>query len=400
MSLIKPISFLQKKKVGGVTPPPGPTISSIFLAGSNFYTWKGSRLGVSAVGGIAKIGINGTLDTTWTTNANPSPTNNVRQGSRVGSNSLYVYAGTTNASTRRFRELDVTTGVVLRTQTTTEVPRAVRGLVSIPDYFFICATIGFQIGATLVGRSLTKVNTSNFERDITFYNNIGTKIGATVNDVFITPTKLGVVGDFTSYDGNTALDRFIVLNHDGTYDTGFNRAAGNFNGQVNSVLFADNKWIVNGNFTTYNGVTQQRIIAFNPDGSLNTTFNTNTATLFNNFINKVYKLNDTQLLVIGLFTTLGQVSNRIAIINNDGTIVTNRFGTGFSAAAEFVAIDSVNDVMYMSGNGFTTYNGTSGLASAISLKISDGTINTNFVTGTGMRDSTNTISSTNMIDSV
>jgi hypothetical protein len=60
------------------------------------------------------------------------------------------------------------------------------------------------------------------------------------------------------------------LNADGSLDTSFNVGAG-FDAAVYSiVLQADGKILVGGDFTSYNGITQNSITRLNADGSIDT----------------------------------------------------------------------------------------------------------------------------------
>jgi len=390
MTLIKPIAYFQKKKVGGVVPPP-PALSDVYIASQDFFRWDGTQLGSATAGGIAKISPLGVLNTSWTNNANPSPSTDTRFSTKVSNGKIYADCRTTNSSTQRLREIDEITGVVNREVVMSGTVAAVSSVPAVSTYFFLGGAVALTLQGTST-KGIAKIDTSTMTVDSTFSTNIGTGPGAALQGIGVSSTKVVPTGNFTSFNGNTANDRFVVLNHDGTLDSGFTRATGNFNNAVASAAFFDNKLILGGQFTTYNGVTQQRIIAFNLDGSLNTTFNTNTQTIFNNNILHLYAISSTQLLVFGVFTAAGEVSNRICILNGDGTVATNRFGTGFNQLPRYVAIDSTNDLMYITGNRFTEYNGTTGLANAISLKISDGTINTNFVTGQGMRTTANGVS--------
>ena len=76
-------------------------------------------------------------------------------------------------------------------------------------------------------------------------------------------------GYFHSYNG-TASENIIRLNHNGSVDTGFAVGKG-FDSTVNSIseaLDASGKHYVGGYFNSYNGTTVQKIIALNPDGSV------------------------------------------------------------------------------------------------------------------------------------
>lgn len=385
--LIKPISFWQQPYVAGVPPTP-PTLSDLIIAGQDFYTFNGNTLGSTTTGGIARVSPLGVLDTTWTANANPSPTTNVYWANKAGNGKIYADCRTTTSTTQRVREIDYATGVVNREISYTGTIGVIEATPSISDFFLAGGSVNLNI-STPIGRSIHKINTSTMTYDSTFYTNIGTASTSNVTGAHITPTKIGLAtGTSTGWNGSSTYSRFVILNHDGTRDTSFVRTATIGAGSALAITYFNNKWIVGGAFTLVNGATQQRIVAFNDDGSLNTTFNTNTATLFGASVTGFQKINDDKLIVFGVFNSNGQVATRICILNGDGTVQTNIFGTGFTAQLSNIVVDEANDLMYVVGRArLQNYNGTL-IRNIISIKISDGTINTNFVcygdTGFGM----------------
>ena len=79
--------------------------------------------------------------------------------------------------------------------------------------------------------------------------------------------KYLVVGNFTGYDG-TSINRMVRLNTDGTIDGTFNIGTG-FNADVDDVIeTSDGKYLVGGSFTQYNGDGHNRIIKLDTDGSV------------------------------------------------------------------------------------------------------------------------------------
>lgn len=389
MSLIKPFAFNQRKIVS-VAPPAAP--ANLYINGYNFYKYDGTQLGSTGAGGVAKISPLGVLDTSWATNANPSgQTNQVRFGAPLDG---YYYADvrTTNSSTRGFRKIDLSTGNVSSTVSTASgTIWFVTADVNSSSYVFITGdtTISFN-GSSVVG--IGKIDTTTLTRDSTFATNIGTGPNGFTAGCSLTPTQIAVTGNFTNWDGDTAYERFVVLNHDGTRDTSFTRS-GAFNGNTSRSLFLDGKWFVTGAFTTYNGVTNNRLVCFNSDGSVDTTFTTNLGTGFNSSTLNIKKLTNTSFIVTGAFTTLnGNSAPRIAVVNTDGTPVSNVFGTGLNGTTD-VAIDYVNELIYIAGTDttLTSYNGTS-TNNIISINF-DGTLNTSFVYGNGMQTSTSGVAS-------
>jgi uncharacterized delta-60 repeat protein len=197
--------------------------------------------------------------------------------------------------------------------------------------------------------------------------------------------KLYVAGKFTSYNG-TAINRIVKLNTDGSIDTSFNVGTG-FNGFVVYNLEWDstnNKLYVFGDFTTYNGTSVNGIVRLNTDGSIDNTFSIGTG--FNNacYIGKLDS--NGKLYVGGAFTSYnGTEANRIIRLNSDGSIDTNFvYGTGINSGFVFhIEIDSSGKI-FVCGGIFTSYNGTT--ANRIVKLNSDGSIDTSFSTGTGFNN--------------
>jgi hypothetical protein len=375
--LIKPISYWQQPVV---TAAPA-VIESIYLCGFNFYQWRGTRLGTAATGGIAKISLDGTLDTTWTANANPSTTQ-VRFFAPLNGN---IFADYRVSTTRTFRKLN-STGTSVGSMSLGSAG-SVWAMSSKEgnDFVIITGDTNISYNGTTV-KGIGKIN-EDLALNSTFSINTTGSNGPNgfVNASHVSSNRIGVGGNFTTWNGLSAYDRFVVLNYDGTRDTGFSRTGNFVGGNVAPSIFIDNKWIVGGGFTTYNGVTNNRILAFNTDGTVDTTFTTNIGTGFNGTVNSLTRVSDTQILVGGAFTTLnGATRNRIALLNTDGTIPANIFGTGLDTTPSYITLDNTGKY-YVTTDITTpaTYNGNS---SRNFFPINaDGSINSSFVTGSAMQ---------------
>ena len=123
---------------------------------------------------------------------------------------------------------------------------------------------------------LTRINSNGF-RDTGF--NIGTGFNNTVEVVMVdTNNKVLVGGDFTQFNGNNK-GGLVRLNSDGSLDTTFSGLTTGFSGAtpiafrlVNEILEYDGKYYVSGNWSTYNESPVPDIVRLNQDGSLDTTF--------------------------------------------------------------------------------------------------------------------------------
>jgi uncharacterized delta-60 repeat protein len=191
-------------------------------------------------------------------------------------------------------------------------------------------------------------------------------------------------GEFTNFNG-VISQRIARLNSNGSLDTNFTTNIGfAFNSYTASVsVQADNKILVGGNFTSFKGETVNRIARLNSDGTLDTSFTTNTGTGFDSFVSRIAVQTDDKLVIGGNFSSFNGTSTaRIARLNSNGTLDTSftaNIGTGFDGVAESIAIQS--DGKMIIGGTFTTFNGTT--VNRIVRLNSDGTRDMAFTTNTG-----------------
>ncbi|MCU4190037.1 T9SS type A sorting domain-containing protein [Flavobacterium sp. HXWNR29] len=210
----------------------------------------------------------------------------------------------------------------------------------------------------------------------------GTGFNGTVNRVALQPDgKIMVVGLFTSYQGITE-NRIIRLNTDGTKDASFNLGTGFNDATAQVAIQSDGKILIGGVFISYNGLSLGRIIRLNTDGSNDASFNTGLG--FNNSISTTVKQPDGKVLVGGLFVTYkGLIENYIIRLNTDGTKdVSFVTGTGFNTTVRAIALQPDGKILV--GGSFTTYNGLT--SNSIIRLNSDGSTDTSFNVGTGFNN--------------
>jgi uncharacterized delta-60 repeat protein len=221
-------------------------------------------------------------------------------------------------------------------------------------------------------------------RDTAFTTNTGTAFNSTVYSIAIqSDGKIICGGAFTSFNGVT-VNRIVRLNSDGTIDTAFtaNTNTDYLNNSIYSIAIqSDGKIICGGDFTTFE--TFRYIVRLNTDGTRDTAFTTNTGTAFNSQINEIAIQSDGKIVCGGSFTTFNGVTvNRIVRLNADGTrdtAFTTNTGTAFNSTVESIAIQS--DGKLVIGGSFTTFNGVT--VNRIVRLNSDGTRDTAFTTNTG-----------------
>jgi len=210
------------------------------------------------------------------------------------------------------------------------------------------------------------------------------------SNVLYANNSILVVGGFQSYDG-TNSNGIIKLDSTGSVDTSFNVGTG-FNtlgGQwaLNLIAQSNSKYVLVGTFASYNGSSVKNIVGLNQDGTINTSFVTGTG--LNNDTYAIAVQNDDKVIVGGFFTSYnGNASNRIIRLNSNGSVDSSfNIGTGFNGAP--VAIYIQNDGKVLVGGNFTSYNGTA--TNNIIRLNSNGSVDTSFVYGTGVNNDINSI---------
>jgi hypothetical protein len=164
-------------------------------------------------------------------------------------------------------------------------------------------------------------------------------------------------GNFTAFNGVSA-NRIVSLNYDGTRNNVFNIGTG-FNSQVSTVLSYRNGtmdvFLVGGYFTTYKGLSANRLIALNQDGSQYTAFNTQSG--FNGTVLCICQYSAAYLLIGGDFTTYQGVSaNKIVMVDFNGSRITSfDIGTGFNFNVNTIIRYDVDRTLV--GGYFTSYKG-------------------------------------------
>jgi uncharacterized delta-60 repeat protein len=200
--------------------------------------------------------------------------------------------------------------------------------------------------------------------------------------------KILAGGLFTSYDGLSS-NRIIRLNTDGSVDGSFVIGTGFNNFVYSTELQSDGKILVGGGFASYSGVSSSRIIRLNTNGSVDTSFVVGTG--FNSTVNTIALQPDGKILVGGNFTSYSGVSkNGIVRLNTNGSIDTSFvIGTGFTISnANTIVLQSDGKILV--GGGFTSYSGVS--RNRIIRLNTDGSVDNSFVIGTGFVNSVQTIS--------
>lgn len=206
---------------------------------------------------------------------------------------------------------------------------------------------------------------------------VGSGFNAMVRGITSYDYNLYIGGQFTTYNGYTA-NRIIKMSYTGQVDTSFISGSG-FNGHVESIeVTSTGKLMVCGGFTVYRGVSANRIIRLNIDGTLDSSFNSGSG--FNGVVRQMRVLSDNSIIAVGDFTSYNGTSCKyICKITSTGAVDTtfiSNIGTGFNSIVAHINIFSPTEVLV--GGYFKTFNGSTSRA-LIKLNTT-GTVSTNYGT--------------------
>jgi uncharacterized delta-60 repeat protein len=228
--------------------------------------------------------------------------------------------------------------------------------------------------------------------DTTFSTAAGGPNGQVISAATESNGKIVLVGNFTTYDGVTT-NRIVRITNSGSRDASFNVGTGfdafsnsNKNGQV--IVTPNNDVYVAGTFTTYSGSTVNRIVKILPSGAIDTTFVTSASSSFGNQIglnnaSTVLIQSGSSVIISGQFVTYeSPLISRGVMVDSTGTVSSSfNIGTGFSTTIRTWATQS--DGKILAGGDFTTYSGSSTNTTRIIRLNRNGTQDTSFVTGVG-----------------
>lgn len=209
-----------------------------------------------------------------------------------------------------------------------------------------------------------------------------TSIGASgiIYDIALQPDgKIIIVGSFTKYN-NVTVNRIARILPDGALDTSFTTGTGSSLNITNTRILANGKILITGNFTSFNKIPSNKIVRLNSDGSVDGTFNIGEG--FNDNVNAVEIQSDNKIILGGSFTLFnGSTAERIVRLNEDGSRDTDFQGSGFTKdAVQIIKTDDNGNIMV--GGSFTGFYNDENVNRLVLLN-PDGTVNSDFKTDSG-----------------
>lgn len=247
-------------------------------------------------------------------------------------------------------------------------------------------------GKILVGGNFTSYNSQSANRiirlnsdgswDKTFQTTV---LGYGVSKIeVLANNQILIAGDFNEVNGTPAYG-IALLNPDGQLDpnfssgTAFISASWSYSGIIGLTIQPDQKIIVTGNFTTYNGISCNGIIRLLPNGSIDPVFNTSGV---DGFIYKTLIQPDGKLIVAGNFGNCqGNPAISICRLTDNGN-----FDPTFQPGTTISTADFIFDLAFQSNGkvlacgNFSSFNGQT-FGGLMRLN-GDGSIDPTFLGGT------------------
>ncbi len=196
-----------------------------------------------------------------------------------------------------------------------------------------------------------------------------------------TDDKAIIAGDFTSYNG-IARNRIARVNNTGFLDTSFSPGSG-ANGFISALALQSSQIVAAGNFTSFNGQDRRRVVRLNADGSLDSSFN-QLGLGANDTVWAVAVQSDGKIVIGGSFTNVcGEARNHVARLNANGSLdaTFNPLG-GADGVVNALAVQSDGKVII--GGDFVTVAGVS--RSRVARLNTDGTLDNSYNPGAGAND--------------
>jgi len=213
--------------------------------------------------------------------------------------------------------------------------------------------------------------------DVTFVPAPGTNDA--VNVVIPQPDgKVIVAGRFTQAN-NVGLNRIARFNFDGSLDNSFNPGSGADAEITAAVLQPDGRIVVAGRFTSFNGVTHNRVCRLNADGSLDPNFGLGAG--IDNSVLALALQSDGRILVGGQFSQVDLTQRfNLARLNTNGSVdLTFNPVNGPNGDVNAIVIQPNGAIII--GGTFIGYNGFA--RGGIARVLTDGTLDFSFDSGVG-----------------
>lgn len=298
------------------------SINSILSVGSNYFVggsfssfyYNNGKSNISSINNLTRLGDNGAIDSIKVNTFSTNQTGILK--------AVPAFNGGTDAPVRK-------------------IFNSLNKVIAIGDfnYYFShrydLSTLPIFIGdSTFISDSITtdsirmpQIARFNLDGslDKSFHFNNSTQTGldggnGSVHDGYLQEDgKLILVGNFTKFDGTTS-NRIVRLNANGLVDNTFKIGVG-ADKVINSITYnaTTKKYLLAGQFNTFNGYQSQGLILLNSDGSVDKSFNS--LGFGNGYPTFAKQISDGKVLVSGVFDGYHGISRaNFMLLDGDGSL--------------------------------------------------------------------------------
>jgi len=198
--------------------------------------------------------------------------------------------------------------------------------------FYERSTYDSKVYDRVLMRQMVRMNMDG-SMDQTFHYDAGTKqspnaANGNISDAIQMPDgKLVLVGTFTTFNG-ISRNRVVRINLDGTVDNTFNIGTG-ADDEISSITYnaTTNKLMVGGTFKNFNGQPRTGVAMLDADGTLTAGFTF--PELSGGIVNFAAQLNNGKVIVTGSFNLYRNILRQgFMVLNADGTLANGYNNTG------------------------------------------------------------------------
>lgn len=256
--------------------------------------------------------------------------------------------------------------------------------IQLPDGKIIIGGYFDDFGGDTTMNRLAKLNDDG-TLDLSFSSGLTSTITATSFKVHClelqTDGKILVGGNFSGYDGYIRND-IVRINSDGTIDPNFDPGSGSSLSlkSVNDMAIqSDGKILVAGSFSAFNGFNYSGLVRLNTDGSLDNSFVPQTG-IYQFSFNSIDIQSDGKIIACGDFAYIGTTNVRIVRFNTDGTIDTSFNPNSDGSATSINKVVIQPDGKVLIAGGFSTFSGDQNREAIVRVDI-NGSIDNTFNVG-------------------
>lgn len=202
------------------------------------------------------------------------------------------------------------------------------------------------------GTSITRLARLNSNGTLDSSFNPGSGANDTIYTAALHPGgKLMIGGAFTSYNG-VAVNHVARIRSDGSLDTSFHPSGG-ADGIIRSILVqSDGNIVLGGDFITFNGASHDHLVRVQTDGSVDTSFSSNT----DDSVENIETQADGKLVIGGQFNSVnGNARGKIARLETDGSVDSD-FDPGHGADGDIHDSVILPDENIVIAGDFTAYD--------------------------------------------